>query len=203
MANAYIIRQATLCLVVGVPASGKSSLAQKISSELVNGAYLSKDLIQSAFTTTERVEGKTYALVRGPVFNILVDYAEVQLAHGKVPVIDAPFSINHWRQDKYSEWVTPFREVAEKHKARLAIVRCVPPGEEELRKRIETRRYPWDKWKLENWEEFLRREPLYFPINHDHVYEAVSDRPLEEMTSGALKFLGAVPLEKRGSFNRC
>ena len=146
---------------------------------------------------TERVEGEIYALVRGPVFNILVNYAGVQLAHGKTPIIDAPFSINHGREDEYSEWVTPFRDVAEKHKARLAIVRCVPPGEEELRRRIETRKYPWDKWKLENWEEFLRREPLYFPIKHDDVYEAVSDRPLEEMTRDVLEFLGAVPLEKQ------
>lgn len=194
MANGYIIQQATLCMVVGVPASGKSSLAKKLSSELINGAYISKDLIQSAFTTTERVEGKIYAMVRGPAFNILVNYAGVQLDHGKTPIIDAPFSINHWRQDKYSKWVTPFRDVAERHGARLAIVRCVPPSEEELRKRIETREYPWDKWKLENWEEFLKREPIYFPINHDDIHEAVSDRPLEDMIRCVLRFLRAVPL---------
>jgi len=193
MQPAYIIEGPTLCMVVGVPSSGKSSLAERLAKGLVNGSYISKDLIQSAFTKTERVTGETYSMVQGPAFEILVSYADVQLSLGKTPIIDAPFSINHWRNDEYSDWVSPFRRVAEKHKAKLKIVRCLPPSEEELRRRIEESKHLWDKWKIDNWNDFLEREPVNFPIDHDH-YEIKSYKPVEKMAAEVLvDYLEAKP----------
>lgn len=173
-------------MVVGVPASGKTSLARALCREIVGASYLSKDLIQSEFTEDERGTGETYSLIRQPAFSILVKFADVQLELGKIPVIDAPFSINHWRADELSDWVIPFGATAKERNARLAIVRCVPPDEQTLRKRIEQRGYPWDKWKLANWTEFMEREPFRFPIAHDDVYEVVSNSPLEEMARDVL-----------------
>lgn len=192
----YIIQRPTLCMVVGVPASGKSLLARRLAQELLNASYISKDLIQSPFTTKERVTGEIYSLIQGPTFNILVGFADVQLILDKIPVIDAPFSINYWRKDEYSDWVSPFREVAEKHKARLAIVRCIPPSASELRRRIEERGYEWDEWKLKNWDEFLKREPMDFPIPHDDLYEVVTNRPVEDIIGDILThYLKANPCD--------
>ena len=182
----YILGQSTLCMVVGVPASGKTTLAQALCREIVNAGYLSKDLIQSEFTKDERVFGRTYSFIQQPAFNILVKYADIHLTLGKIPVIDAPFSINHWRADELSDWVSPFKATAKERHARLAIVRCVPPDQETLRLRIEKRCYPWDKWKLANWSEFIEREPFHFPIAHDDVYEVISDLPIEQMTQDVL-----------------
>lgn len=194
MLTNYIVQEPTLCIVVGVPASGKSSLAQRLAQEMINGAYLSKDLIQSPFTRTERVTGEIYSMIQGPTFNILVSYADIQLSLGKIPIINAPFSINYWREDKYSDWISPFRGVAEKHNARLAIIRCIPPSVDELRKRVQERGYEWDVWKLENWDEFLKREPINFPILHDDVCEAVSDRPIKDIAADILiNYLKACP----------
>lgn len=169
-----------------MPASGKTSLAQALCKEIVNACCLGKDLIQSEFTRDERVTGEIYSLVRQPAFNIQVKFADLHLALGKTPVIDAPFSINHWRADELSDWVSPFRAAAEGRQARLAIIRCVPPDEETLRRRIEERGYPWDKWKLENWAEFMEREPFRFPIPHDDVYEVTSDAPVERTAKDVL-----------------
>ncbi|NIO19610.1 MAG: AAA family ATPase [Candidatus Aenigmarchaeota archaeon] len=185
MPTKYIVEQPTLCMVVGVPASGKSLLARGLSQELLNGTYISKDLIQSPFTK-ERLTGNIYSMIRGPTFHILVSYADIQLGLHKIPIIDAPFSINHWRRDEYSDWISPFRGVAEKHNARLAVVRCVPPSARELKRRIERREYKWDGWKLENWDEFLKREPINFPIPHGDVYEVVTDRPVEKLVEDVL-----------------
>jgi len=190
----YLLEQPTLCMVVGVPASGKTSLSQALCREIVNASYLSKDLIQSEFTRDERVTGETYSLIRRPAFNILVRFADIHLALGKIPIIDAPFSINHWRSDALSDWVSPFRATAKERHARLSIVRCVPPDEKTLRLRLETRGYSWDQWKLANWPEFMEREPFRFPIAHDDVYEVVSDVPVKEMTQDVLtNHLFAVP----------
>lgn len=195
MSTEYIIQQSTLCMVVGVPASGKSLLARGFAQELLGGSYISKDLIQSSFTK-KRLTGKIYSMIRGPTFQILVSYADTQLGLHKIPIIDAPFSINHWRRDEHSDWISPFRGVAEKHSARLAIVRCIPPSVRELKRRIQRRGFEWDEWKLKNWDEFLNREPIDFPIPHGDVYEVVTDRPIGKLVEDILtNYLRASPHE--------
>jgi len=196
MAAKYIIEKPVLNLVVGVPASGKTFLAKELARKIVNSGYISKDLIQTPFTDSERITGRTYSLIQGPTFRILVDFADVQLSFGKIPIIDAPFSVNHWRKDKYSDWVPAFKNVAARYEARLAIVRCVPPDEGILKDRINDRlkreESKWDKWKLENWSEFLKREPIYFPIAHDDVFEFTSDELFEQRVKEILRdYLGA------------
>ena len=176
-------------MVVGVPSSGKSVLAKELARELINASYISKDLVQTPFTGKERV-GDTYSFIQGPTFNILCSFADTQLSHDKIPIIDAPFSINHRRDDAYRDWIPPFRDVAKNNDARLAIIRCVPPSEEELRRRIEKRveegTHPWDQGKLSNWDTFLEQEPIYFPIDHDDVREVVSDKLVKDIVTTVL-----------------
>jgi len=185
-------------MVVGVPAGGKTSLAKALARKIPDSAYISKDLIQTPFTDTERVAGKMYSLIQGPTFQILVDFADVQLSLGKTPIIDAPFSVNHRRKDEFRDWVPPFRKTAEKHGARLAILRCVPPDKETQRKRIEERlkrkESIWDRWKLDHWSEFMDQEPFDFPIPHDDVHEFISDDRFEERMEEVLLRLRKVYL---------
>ncbi len=171
-------------MLVGVPASGKTWLAKDLADKIINSAYISKDLIQTPFTDSERVSGSIYSMIQGPTFRILVDFADVQLSLGKTPIIDAPFSINHWRNDEYRDWVSAFRGVAKRYGARLAIVRCVPPNADILKARIEARwkrkEAPWDRWKLDHWSEFLEQEPIDFPILHDDIFEFISDERVKQ-----------------------
>ena len=184
-------------MIVGVAASGKTTLSLKLAQQLNNSAYLSKDLIQSAFTRKERLEGEIYTMVHGPSFHILVDFCAVQLDLGKIPIIDAPFSINHWRNDEFSDWISFFKTVATQKKARLAIIRCLPPNLEELKFRIKHRGYAWDQWKMDHWEEFLGREPVDFPINHDDLLEIFSDQPVENMVNHiCINYLSGIKVDK-------
>jgi predicted kinase len=170
-------------MIVGVPASGKTTLALQLAKQLVNSAYLSKDLVQSAFTRRERIDGETYSMIKGPTFYLLVEFCAVQLNLGKHPIIDAPFSINHWRKDDFSDWIGYFKSVATERNARLNVIRCMPPNLEELNLRLKKRGYEWDQWKINHWEEFLEREPVDFPIRYDDILEIVSNEPVENMVS--------------------
>lgn len=195
MLNKHTLQQPTICIISGVAASGKTLLGTEMAKKLVNSAFLSKDLIQDAFTRTER-SGELYEEISLPTFRILLDFADIQLSQGKVPVIDCPFSFNHQRKDERRDWVECFRKVAEKYGARLVIIRCLPPNEEELKKRLKERGYKWDKWKLENWEAFLKRDPINFPILHDDVYEIATEKTPEELAEKVLvNYLKAKPCE--------
>ena len=182
----YNLEKPTICIISGVAGSGKTTLGTAMAQNLLNSTLLSKDLIQDAFTSIDR-SGELYGFISGPTLKILARFCDVQLTHGKTPLIDAPFTFNHHRTDEYRNWVSFFKNIAEKHGARLAIVRCLPPSQQELRRRIEQRGYTWDEWKLQHWDDFLKRDPMDFPIPHDDVYEVVSDTPAQEL---AKKILG-------------
>jgi predicted kinase len=193
----FILEKPTLCMFVGVPGSGKSTLALKVAYHLSDAAFISKDMIQSAFTSTDRLLGETYSYVTGPTVHLLASFADIQLSLGKTPIIDAPYSRNHNLTTPYRDWVDFYKAAAKKHDARLAIIRCLPPSDDELRQRIQKRvddgTHPWDKkLKLDNWEGFLAYEPADFPIRHDDVLNLVTDRPAEELCRGVLiDYLGA------------
>jgi hypothetical protein len=136
-------------------------------------------------------------MVHGPSFQILVEYCAVQLDLGKTPIIDAPFSINHWRKDEFSDWITFFKTVATQRSARFAIIRCLPPTIEELKLRIIRRGYAWDQWKIDHWEEFLGREPVDFPIRHNDLLQIVSDQPVENMVKDiCINYLAGIKIDK-------
>jgi predicted kinase len=189
--NNYQLEEPLIALFVGVAGTGKSFMAQAVSARLQNSSYLSKDLIQTPFTPTERLTGETYALIKEPTLQILLDFCTLQLKLGKSPVVDAPFSINHTRKDATSLWASRFRQVAEGAGRRLAIIRALPSSLSSLRERIEKRAYAWDKDKLDNWESFLKTEPPDFPIGHDDVLETISE-PGGDFLTPVLKYLGAV-----------
>ncbi len=191
----YLLQKPTVCIIAGVAGSGKSTLGKEIAQRLINSTLLSKDLIQNAFTEKDR-SGELYGFISGPTAKVLLSFVDAQLSHGKIPLIDAPFSFNHQRTDEFRDWVGHFRKIAEKHYARLAIIRCLPPSEKELKKRIKERGYVWDQWKLDHWQDFLKRDPLDFPIPHDDVYEFVTSFSPAEAAEIILKqYLYASPFE--------
>jgi predicted kinase len=193
----FILEKPTLCMIVGVPGSGKTEVAKQVASRLIDAAYIDKDMVQSKFSSTERINSAVYAEITGPTFHFLVDFADTQLSLGKTPVIDAPYSRNFKLTNEYRDWVVHYRRVAYNHNARLAIVKCLPPSTEELKRRIQARvdagAHLWDQeHKLDRWEQWLEDEPADFPIPHNDVYEIVSTRLTASIAEDVLKnYLGA------------
>jgi predicted kinase len=175
-----------LVIIAGVPGSGKTMLAHELCKQITDAAYISKDILQDPFTKHERVMGREYSKIRAPTFRILLDFAEIQLSLGKIPVIDAPFSINHWRNDYYSDWADDFKRVTKRHGARLAIIRCQLKSDRELKQRLIARNLSRDNWKLVHWNKFLQMEPLDFPILHDDIFDVMTDRPVRVVARDVL-----------------
>ncbi|MBN2052410.1 ATP-binding protein [Candidatus Woesearchaeota archaeon] len=182
MSPSYLLSKPTLCMIVGAPGSGKTLVAKEIARQLIDAAYIDKDMIQDKFSTTERINRNIYEKITGPTFHFLVDFADAQLSLGKTPIIDAPYSRNHNLKNEYRDWVSHYKRVADKHNVRLVIVRCLPPSTEELKKRIRERvdsgAHLWDQeHKLDRWEQWLKEEPADFPIPHNDVLKVVTDKP--------------------------
>lgn len=182
----YKLNKPILCIISGIAGSGKTSLGEAIAQKLVDAVYLSKDLIQDAFIASERT-GDLYEKISVPTLKILLSLADKQLSHKKTPIIDAPFTFNHRRKDMRRDWAIHFKNIAEKHNVRLAIIRCIPQNQEELRKRLSERGNEYDKWKLNNWDAFLKRDPIDFPISHDDIYEIITNKSPKELSKNVLE----------------
>lgn len=175
-------------MIVGVPGSGKSTLAKALARKLTTCVLISKDDIQTPLLGDDRTS-EHYSKVRKPTYEIMLQLAKTQLELGKIPLIESTFSHNHNWNDELKDWVTPFQRLAQSRNTTLRIIRCKPPSIEEHRRRIEQRALARDQWKLHDWKEFERKEPVDFPIHHSNVLEIVTDKESEKLADVILAHL--------------
>ena len=83
---------------------------------------------------------------------------------GNSVLLDVPH-VTHVRDPK---WRTFIRELATDAGGRVVVIRTLC-SEQTLRERLEMRGAKRDEWKLQNWSEFMRREPIEVPIPFEHL----------------------------------
>ena len=202
MNDKTVLERQGLVMVIGVPGAGKTTLARYLCTNIADSSYVSKDMFQSSFGQ-EGIETDTYEYVREPTVRFFLAYSAAQLELGKTPIIDATYTINKWRDqnmpqgDRYVDFASHYRDVAQKRGTDLIILKCLPPSAEELRQRFVRRNSPRDRWKLDNWDEFLRREPLDDVIHHEHVLRIIVDGPIQDLAQEAISYISGI-LVSRG-----
>ncbi len=152
-----------LVLMAGGAGVGKTGLARLLVRRVSSAILLDKDrllgrwvdrVLVAAGTNADRDSRYYWQQVRPEEYATLEAIALDHLELGKVVVVDAP--LRPELQD--STWVERVRRAcAERGAGFLAI--WVIASTETARRRMAARAEPRDRWKLANWEEFLRRQP--------------------------------------------
>lgn len=179
-----ILSQPTLILMMGVAASGKTTVS-KLILERLHLTYLDNNFIVDAFYPDTR-NVADYIKMRPLFYDILYRITNENLAMGNSVLLDAP----HVKEMRDTQWQAYISEGVAKRKARLAIVRCFC-DEQTLKKRIVARGEERDAWKLRNWQEFLKEQPLKVHIPFMHL-DLNTDNKLDENAETAIRYIVGV-----------
>lgn len=151
-----------LILIMGVPASGKTTIAKLIIKKK-KAVYLDNNFIADAFFPRTRVD-KEYKKIRKSIYKAIYRITSENLKLGNSVILDIPH-ITHM-MDK--NWRIKMRRLTQKANTQLKIIRCYC-SEETLKNRMKNRGEKRDKWKLLNWEKFLQKEPIFVKIPFEHI----------------------------------
>lgn len=157
-----VLSQKTLILVIGVAGSGKTTIAKEVLQHIA-AAYIDKDVLTDPFTPISR-DSSEYLKIRPKIYQQMNNLAESNLQVGNTVVLDAP----HVKEMQSKTWRTAIQKLVQRTDAKLIVVRC-QCDEGVLRSRLQERGEERDKWKLENWSDFLRQEPIDLKISVPHI----------------------------------
>ncbi|MFQ5532917.1 MAG: AAA family ATPase, partial [Candidatus Methylomirabilales bacterium] len=147
---------------MGVAGTGKSDLSKAILEQLW-AVYLDNNFLADVFSPKSRTDER-YLAVRENLYGALYRITEENLRIGTSVLLDAP----HIKQVQDPEWRRSIQRLVDETGARLCVIRCYC-REQVLRDRLEMRGEGRDRWKLENWEKFLKQEPPRAPIPFPHL----------------------------------
>jgi predicted kinase len=150
----------TILFLIGLPASGKSTIGKRIASEY-NFCYLDKDIVCNHFTgmllelkgaSRHDREGSFYNNVLMDLeYKTLLNIADDNLKLGKSVIVDAPF-INYLSNSNYIE---ELRGIYDWRDVNIIVV-SVNIDFAILKTRMIERSLDRDKWKLANWDAYLQ-----------------------------------------------
>lgn len=191
-----------LVLVAGGAGTGKTGLSQALVRRVPNAILLDKDrllgawvdlVLRAAGEAIDR-DGRYYWQdVRPQEYRTLETVAYDHLELGKVAVIDAPLR----PELSDADWVGRVRRECESRQAGfLAAWLIVSP--ETARRRMAARAEPRDRWKLANWEEFLRRQPYDPPTGAGLILENEDEESLKSVLEKTLAAMAAAASVQEG-----
>jgi predicted kinase len=152
----------TLILIGGGAASGKSRIATKLVRSIPNAVLLDKDSLFSDWVDallaahgqpSNRDCAVYWDVIRPLEYRSLEKLAQEHLRLGKVVVVDAPLR----PELDDPGWVRRVEAECEKLGAGLIPV-WIEISPECAHERMRRRSEPRDQWKLQNWDEFVRRQ---------------------------------------------
>jgi predicted kinase len=157
-----VLGNTTLILIMGVPASGKTTLAKEILKR-INAVYLDNNFLADAFFASTR-KAPSYRRLRQGLYRALYRITEENLLVRNSVLLDVPH-VTHMRDPEWRDFLV---DIARRTSAELAIVRCLC-SESTLRERIQNRGEGRDQWKLHNWAKFMAQEPIDVQVPLPHL----------------------------------
>ncbi|MBE6577164.1 MAG: ATP-binding protein [Ruminococcaceae bacterium] len=187
-----------LILVASPAGCGKTYLAKKLARALGNVVYIDKDVLNPFGKQMCRLSGVDYnpdceffvREVRPVEYTVTMDMAFEALEFSDTVIVNAPFGKELWD----SAYMTELKAKAETFDAHLYVA-FIESSSEICKKRVTERNNIRDKWKLENWDEYIKninfRSPTHLADILDlYLYHNATDEIAAESFAGLLEFLG-------------
>ena len=131
----------------GLPGSGKTTLARKLTSHLQIPVF-SKDRIERVLKADGLTDGGSITS-----YHLLLDMADEQLSMGVSVILDAVFPLAGFRHR--------VREIAQQHDADLFVIHTFCSDEQTYQERMTNRVTYHPGWTPKGWEEVLRLREMY------------------------------------------
>lgn len=155
-----------LILVTSPPASGKTYVSKMLAKNLKHVVYLDKDTLIVLSKQIFVVAGQEYNRssdffeqnIRNYEYMAIVDLALEALEYDDIVLINAPFK----REVRDKAYMAGLRERLAEKDARLTVI-WVDTEVEVCRQRMILRNSERDKWKIENWDEYIAGQNFDIP----------------------------------------
>ncbi|MBE5742715.1 MAG: ATP-binding protein [Clostridiales bacterium] len=148
-----------LILITSPPACGKTRLAKRLSAELNNVVYLDKDtlipLSKQIFKVAHKPYNRSSAFfqknIRDYEYEVILNLGYEAIKYADSVIINAPFR----REVRDKGYLEGLRNRFAKLNAKIFII-WISATPELAYKRMKKRNSDRDKWKLENWDEYVK-----------------------------------------------
>ena len=181
-----------LILVTSPPACGKTFVTKKLAKAIPNCVYLDKDslivLSKQIFVVANQEYNRSSdffeAEIRDYEYDCIMEIAMEALEYNDTVFINAPYT-REVRTPGYMENLR--RQLLEKKGAELIWVQC---DVEVCRQRMIARNSDRDTWKLENWDEYVKKLDFSVPtgIKNIFLFDNSSDDKFKVSIKEAVKY---------------
>jgi predicted kinase len=178
-----------LILLCGVACSGKSSIGKELHRHFNNCLYLDKDTVTRRFTEkllvalgSHKDDRESFIYIEKVLeteYQTLIEVAKDNLIQYNNVILNAPFV----RQIGDKKWMKSLREYCSELEIEL-LVFWVQASSNTCYNRILKRSASRDKWKIENWKQYVDSTPHSVPntkfkevhlISNDNDYDSIED----------------------------
>lgn len=183
-----------LILVTSPPACGKTFVTKKLAKAIPNCVYLDKDslivLSKQIFVVANQEYNRSSdffeAEIRDYEYDCIMEIAMEALEYNDTVFINAPYT-REVRTPGYMENLR--RQLLEKKGAELIVV-WVQCDVEVCRQRMIARNSDRDTWKLENWDEYVKKLDFSVPtgIKNIFLFDDSSDDKFKVSIKEAVKY---------------
>lgn len=183
-----------LILVTSPPASGKTFVSKEISKALGEVVYLDKDTLIGLSKNIFLVANEEYnrssdffeKYIRNEEYEVIVDLALEALDYANKVLINAPFT----REIRDNQYMDNLRAKLAEKGAELVVI-WVETSIEVCHERMIKRNSSRDKWKLENWDEYISRCNFNRPtdIKELYIFKNSSDEEFKQSINNVVEYL--------------
>ncbi|MBR6768116.1 MAG: AAA family ATPase [Clostridia bacterium] len=189
-----------LILVTSPPASGKTYVSKKLAERLDHVVYLDKDTLIPLSKKVFEAAGEEYnrssdffeKYIRDAEYETVVAIAMEALDYADMVLINAPFTkeIRNW------DYMENLQKTLKSKLACLSVI-WVKTDIDVVKRRMEERNSDRDKWKLENWDEYIAGCDFSIPEELEalseeknlFIFENSDDREFHESMAKVTAFL--------------